>query len=89
MVRVHDRIRHGEKMLAYFTQRQWFFVHDKLIQLETLLNDDDKQIFNINMKEIKDLQSYSDDIILMAKSYLFKEDVSAAGISKAKRTIKM
>ena len=76
-------------MLAYFTQRQWFFIHDKLLKLETLLNDEDKKIFILNMKEIDDFQSYIDDILLIAKTHLFKEDTSAAGISKAKRMVKM
>ncbi|XP_065213070.1 putative fatty acyl-CoA reductase CG5065 [Planococcus citri] len=85
LVRLHDRIRLGEKILIYFTRRQWTFVHDKLLQLEERLNDTDKQLFLINTRHIKDYQNYMDDIVLATKVYTFKENLKDN--DKAKRTL--
>ena len=87
MVRVHDKIRQGEKLLAYFTQGQWGFVNDNLNQLEKLLNDTDKQIFTTNMNEIVDLPSYFDDIMFSIKARMFNEDMER--IDYAKRKLKV
>ena len=74
-------------MLAYFNQGEWSFVHDKLIALEKRLNDADKLHFSTNMNEIRNLQSYLDDVMFVIKVYAFKEDIK--GINNAKRNLKM
>ncbi|XP_065210274.1 putative fatty acyl-CoA reductase CG5065 [Planococcus citri] len=87
LVRVHDRIRLAEKMLRYFTRRQWTFVHDKLLQLEERLNDTDKQLFLINTRHIEDYQSYVDNMALTIKVHVLKENLKDN--DKAKRTLKI
>ena len=86
MVRVHDKIRDGEKMFKYFNQRQWYFSNNKLLQLEKHLNDIDKQRFVINMNEIQDFQSYVDNIMFITKTRTFNE--STKSIHSAKKNVK-
>lgn len=87
LVRVHDKLRQGEKVLRYFTQQQWIFLHDKILQIEKQLNDADKKIFMTNMGAATDLQGYADNTIIGVKVFLFNEDMKM--LDRAKRTSTM
>ena len=87
LVRVHDKLRQGEKVLRYFSQQQWVFLHDKLLQLENIMNDVDRRIFYVNMKFVKDPQDYVDNAIIGTKIYILKESMST--LNKAKRISNM
>ncbi|XP_065212415.1 putative fatty acyl-CoA reductase CG5065 [Planococcus citri] len=87
LINIHDRIHQAENLLTYFTRKQWIFVHDKVLQLEQILNDTDRKLFPVNMKDISDFQSYMDDILVSCKTRIFKEDMKMIG--KAKRTLKI
>ncbi|XP_065217208.1 putative fatty acyl-CoA reductase CG5065 [Planococcus citri] len=82
LVRAHDKLRQGEKMLRLFTQKEWLFKHDKILQLEQLMNPIDRQIFPVNTKEMQDVQSYTDDCMLSAKFHIFREDLKHRKRSK-------
>ncbi|XP_065216399.1 putative fatty acyl-CoA reductase CG5065 [Planococcus citri] len=84
LVRVHDKLRQGEKVLRYFSQQQWTFLHDNILQVDKLLSDADKQIFPVNMNVVKDTQIYVDNSVIGAKLFIFKEDMNT--LNSAKRT---
>ncbi|XP_065216395.1 putative fatty acyl-CoA reductase CG5065 [Planococcus citri] len=87
VVRVHDKLRQGEKVLRFFTQQQWTFLHDKVLQIEGLLNDADKRIFPINMNIIMDIQKYAENATIGVKIFIFKEDMKNLNTAKKKATI--
>ena len=87
LVRVHDKLRQGIQVLKYFTQHQWTFLHDKMLHVEQSLNEADKHIFPVSMKEIRNFQAYLDNIQIADKIYFFKED--AKTLDKAKKILKM
>ncbi|XP_065208709.1 putative fatty acyl-CoA reductase CG5065 [Planococcus citri] len=82
MVRSHDKLAQAEVILRHFTENQWHFEHDKLLQLEDLLNPTDKQLFPVNMRKMGDIQSYIDDCMVSAKFHLFKENMDHQSSAK-------
>ncbi|XP_065213224.1 putative fatty acyl-CoA reductase CG5065 isoform X2 [Planococcus citri] len=87
LVRIQDKVRDGEKVLAYFTHNQWTFAYDKKLQIEKLLNNTDKQLFPINTEVVDDVQSYLDNALLGTKLYLFNEKLE--NIDAARKTVKI
>ncbi|XP_065220769.1 putative fatty acyl-CoA reductase CG5065 [Planococcus citri] len=84
MVRSHDKLRQGERVLRYFTQQKWEFRNDHLLQLDEQLNEVDKKKFIFNMSRQGDVIAYMKNAVLGSKIYIFKEDVK--NMDRAKRT---
>jgi len=86
MVRIQKRISDGLEVLQYFTTREWVFYNDKIIELNNNLTPIDKKIFQIIIYDI-DINEYFKNIILGARQYCMKEDLST--LPKARRHQKM
>jgi len=86
MVRIQRRISDGLEVLQYFTTREWVFYNDKIIELDNKLTSIDKEIFKIIIYDI-DINEYFKNIILGARQYCMKEDLST--LPKARRHQKM
>lgn len=86
MVRIQKRISDGLEVLQYFTTREWVFYNDKIIKIFNELSPSDKKIFPTVIYDI-DIDDYFKDIILGARQYCMKEDLST--LPKARRHQKM
>jgi len=86
MVRLQRRISNGLKVLQYFTTKEWVFYNDKLIELDNKLASIDKEIFRIMIYDI-DVNEYMKNIILGARRYCMKEDLTT--LPKARRHQRM
>ncbi|XP_011873916.1 PREDICTED: putative fatty acyl-CoA reductase CG5065 isoform X2 [Vollenhovia emeryi] len=82
MVNLQDRISNGLELLQYFTTREWKFYNDKFIRVYEELQGTDKQMF-VNLRYDIDLDEYFKNIILGARQYCMKEDLST--LPKARR----
>jgi len=86
MIRIQRRISDGLEVLQYFTTREWVFYNDKIIELNSKLASIDKEIFKMIIYDI-DMDEYFKNIILGARQYCMKEDLST--LPKARRHQKM
>lgn len=86
MVRIQKRISDGLDVLQYFTTREWIFYNDNLLKLFHELSAEDKDLFKIIIYDI-DVNEYLKSIILGARQYCMKEDLST--LPKARRHQKM
>jgi len=86
MVRLQRRISEGQKVLQYFTTKEWVFYNDKLIELENDLSPIEKKMFQFLIYDIK-MNEYIKNAILGARQYCMKEDLST--LPKARRHQKM
>ncbi|KYN02613.1 PREDICTED: putative fatty acyl-CoA reductase CG5065 [Cyphomyrmex costatus] len=82
MVRIQKRISDGLEVLQYFTTREWVFYNDKLIKIYNDLSSVDKEVFRTVIYDI-DINEYLKNIILGARQYCMKEDLST--LPKARR----
>lgn len=86
MIRIQKRILDGLDVLQYFTTREWKFYNDTLIKMHHESSQIDKKIFPLLVYDI-DLNEYLKHIILGARQYCMKEDLST--LPKARRHQKM
>jgi len=86
MVRLQRRISEGQKVLQYFTTKEWVFYNDKLIELQNGLSPIEKKIFQFLIYDMK-ISEYIKNSILGARQYCMKEDLST--LPKARRHQKM
>lgn len=82
MIRIQKRILDGLDVLQYFTTREWKFYNDTLIKMHHESSQIDKKIFPLLVYDI-DLNEYLKHIILGARQYCMKEDLST--LPKARR----
>ncbi|XP_065216397.1 putative fatty acyl-CoA reductase CG5065 [Planococcus citri] len=87
LIRTHDKLRQGEKVLRYFSQQQWAFLHDKLLNIEGLLNNADNRIFPINMNVEPDTVRYTENATIGVKVFIFKEDMKNLDNARRNATI--
>lgn len=86
MVRVQKKVTQGQKVLQYYTTREWNFKHDNFLQLKEEMNDVDSEKFYIDLNKI-DLNAYMENYILGIRKYLVNE--SADTLPKARKLHKM
>lgn len=86
MVKIQKRISDGLEVLQYFTTREWKFYNDNTIKMHNELSPTDKETFRIMIYDI-DINEYLKNIILGARQYCMKEDLST--LPKARRHQKM
>lgn len=86
MVNAQKRIYHGQKLLQYFTTREWKFVTDNLLRLRDSLSPTDKNIFKLTVKGL-DRGKFMVDATLLTRHYLVKDDPNS--IPKCKIRMKM
>ncbi|KAL6426748.1 hypothetical protein ACFW04_009232 [Cataglyphis niger] len=86
MVRIQKRILTGLEVLQYFTTRQWIFYNKNIIALFNEMSSIDREIFPILIYDV-DIMKYFKHIILGARLYCMKEDLST--LPKARRHQKM
>lgn len=86
MVRIQNRILVGLDVLQYFTTREWIFHNKSLLRLDEEMTPLDKKLFRYIVYDI-DITEYMKNIILGARQYCMKEDLST--LPKARRHQKM
>lgn len=86
MIRVQKKVVNGLKVLNYFTMKQWTFKTDNILQLKNLMNEADKKMFPVTLKNIN-LEEWTKDSVLGTKRFLFKENLD--NLSLCKRRLKM
>ncbi|XP_076748801.1 putative fatty acyl-CoA reductase CG5065 [Xylocopa sonorina] len=82
MVRIQKRISVGLEVLQYFTTREWIFHNTNMLIVWGEMSPRDKEIFPMDFLSI-DILEYMKDIILGARQYCMKEDLST--LPKARR----
>lgn len=82
MVKIQKRISDGLEVLQYFTTREWIFYNDTFVKMHNELAPVDKEIFP-NIDYDIDVTEYLKNIILGARQYCMKEDLST--LPKARR----
>ncbi|KAI4500925.1 hypothetical protein M0802_004136 [Mischocyttarus mexicanus] len=75
MVHILNKTTRGLKVLDYFTNRQWVFHNTNLLILWREMNATDKELFQIDIENL-DIKDYMKNIILGARQYCMKEDLS-------------
>jgi len=86
MVRIYKRISDGLEVLQYFTTKEWKFYNDKIIYMHETLDPQDKKKFRVIIYDV-DINEYMTNIILGARQYCMKEDLST--LSRARRNQKI
>lgn len=76
MVKIHDKMQKAVKCLEYFTTHEWIFHNENIVNLYSKLNNEDKNLFNFNIKTVK-WENYIEQYILGTKQYILKEDLSS------------
>lgn len=87
MVNVQKKIYQGQKVLQYFTLREWRFDTDNIINLKNTMSSIDQEIFPVTMKDFEDRTAYMENAIQVTRHYVLKED--PASIPQCKRKMKM
>lgn len=87
LVNVQKKIYQGQKVLQYFTTREWYFDTDNIVNLQQSMNSTDQEIFPVTMKDFKDRTAYMDNAIKVARHYILKED--PASIPQCKKKMRM
>lgn len=72
LVKVQNRISHGLKVVQYYTVRNWIFKNDNLKQLQSEMNEVDKEIFFCDMAKLN-YADYYRDYILGIRRFILKE----------------
>lgn len=86
MVRVQKKVSLGQKVLQYYTTRDWIFKCDNYLKLLEDMNVEDRKIFYCDLEEL-DFGTYMEKYIIGIRQYIVKE--SADSLPKARRTLKM
>ncbi|XP_062132541.1 putative fatty acyl-CoA reductase CG5065 isoform X2 [Drosophila sulfurigaster albostrigata] len=73
MLRVQEKISTGLGVLQFFTLNAWTFRSDNFASLWTNLNEQDKEIFNMNMNVKESEEEYMFVGALGARRYILKE----------------
>ncbi|KAF7381034.1 hypothetical protein HZH68_015909 [Vespula germanica] len=76
MVRIQKRISDGLDLLQYFTTREWIFHNTNLLILWGDMSPKDKELFQLDTANV-DVLNYIKFIILGARQYCMKEDLSS------------
>ena len=75
MLRVQDKLHHGNKVYNYFTRRHWNFVKNNILQVREELTEKDRQTFKLTNKGLNPADFFR-EAQLCARWYLMKEDPS-------------
>ncbi|XP_052752502.1 putative fatty acyl-CoA reductase CG5065 [Galleria mellonella] len=82
MVRIQDRISQGLDVLQYFTMRPWTFPCPNYDSLQTILNDEEKIIYNMDHRT-SNREEYLRACIEGGRIYCLKEDPNKIGRNRA------
>lgn len=82
---VYTKVHRALKALEHFTTNEWTFETDNFTLLMESLNQFDKQMFSMNLKEI-DWHEYMQNYVLGVRQYLLQEDPST--LPKARMRLK-
>lgn len=74
MIRVQTKIYQGQKVLFYFARRQWKFQTDGILGVRRQMNEADREIFPVTMRNLLDRQEYVDNVIYVSRKVLMKDD---------------
>lgn len=72
LVKITKKMHHGYKILKPFTIREWVFENDNIYKLLGSLNEDDKQTFMFDMKNL-DWDEQAESLYFGSRKFLFKE----------------
>ncbi|XP_065219546.1 putative fatty acyl-CoA reductase CG5065 isoform X2 [Planococcus citri] len=86
MVNAQLRIYHGQKLLQYFTTREWRFAKDNLLKLRDSLSPVDKKTYKLTGKNLDRLK-YMINATLVTRHYLVKDDPNSIAKCKTKMKI--
>ncbi|KAK7574219.1 hypothetical protein V9T40_011410 [Parthenolecanium corni] len=86
LVHVQKKVYHGQKVLSYFTTRNWFFDKTNLDDLKNSLSPADQITFKVSLNGFE-RAPYLMNSIQTVRKYLLKEDPNS--IPKCKRRMKI
>jgi len=75
MIRLQKRISFGQVLLSYFTTREWVFYNDNFAAMNYQMCEKDRKAFFQDVEHI-DHDAYLKQLILGARQYCMKEDLS-------------
>ncbi|RNA15898.1 fatty acyl- reductase 1-like [Brachionus plicatilis] len=84
-VRVQSKIKKAVETLEFFTSTEWEFTNDNIFFVSNEMNEVDKRIFNIDVKDLH-WRSYIEQYCLGTKKYLLKEDMGK--VNKCRKELK-
>ena len=67
--------------LEFFTSTEWEFTNDNFLALISEMNEVDRKLFNIDVREIN-WKSYIEHYCLGTKVYLLKEDINKLNVCR-------
>jgi len=85
MVRINDKLTKAMAALEYFTQNEWRWSNDEVLQLQQDLTDTDRRIFDFDITKIN-WRDYVDTYVQGVRKFVFKESDSTIPDSKLRNT---
>lgn len=73
MIRIQNKISFGLKLLEYFTTRNWIFLNDNALDLESNLIEEDARTFPVSSCLSINPVQYLEDALYGARTYCMKE----------------
>ncbi|KAL0851956.1 hypothetical protein ABMA28_000237 [Loxostege sticticalis] len=82
MVKIQERISNGLEVLQYFTMRPWSFPCNNYDNIQKMLNEEEKVIFNTDITDA-DRNEYMRKCVNGGRMYCLKEDPAKVPINRA------
>ncbi|KAJ0182918.1 hypothetical protein K1T71_000894 [Dendrolimus kikuchii] len=72
LITANQRLQSMNDVLGYFTTKEWTFTNDNVQKLRAKLSNEDREIFNIDVRTVKWNDQY-EDFVKGTKKYFMKE----------------
>jgi fatty acyl-CoA reductase len=82
-VRLHSKVNRSLNQLEKFIFSEWKFYNPKALRLAAQLNEDDKQMFYLDMSTME-WEPYFHDLCIGVRTYLNKEKLSTLKTARIK-----
>jgi len=82
MVKISKRMHKAGKTLEFFTTNEWDFARERVEELDSQLDEQDRMVFNFDMSDL-DWQNYMDTYFKGVRQFIFKEPESTIEDSKS------
>lgn len=83
MLKIYKKIDKVRDILAYFANKEWTFVNDRLMMLWQTLDSQDKELFNFDVNQIS-WEYFSQAHCLGLRVYLVKDDIHTLPAARKK-----
>jgi len=83
LLKIYKKIDKVRDILAYFANKEWVFVNDRLLKLWQTLDSQDRELFNFDVNQIS-WEYFSQAHCLGLRVYLVKDDIHTLPAARKK-----